>query len=374
MKRPSACGRGRPPHGCGPRRRTRASRRGPGHSPGRPSGYSSGYANGVIAVATHPTMVSVEGTTMASTAQEPREPPAERDDPSRQADTADTTDAETDSAPTGRRHWRLKAVSAASILLLATGSATFTTFGERMADWLLSLTSNSQAEPSECDGAAALTAHVEDAARGSVFWATANRLPDNLADQLNAMGPDDTEDKLLGPFEPVKMTQHSGTHLRLILVGQCPTPVIVKKIYSVVRSRTAPLSGGVVFLPPQGDIDVKTMAIDLDAPNGTEAMEYDAQQGIRGAPYFQNRVIDLKPGEAYPIDVFGLSKRYYVEWSIGIDALVKGRTVTATAMLPSDRPIRSTAAATAYQSAFVLSTVSFQWERTTSSTIAAAIG
>jgi hypothetical protein len=198
-------------------------------------------------------------------------------------------------------------------------------------------------------------------------------LPADFAAQLNNLGPDDTLDKALESYRAVKMTQVNGSELRLILMGQCRLPVVIKKIYSAVVSRAAPLNGGIVFWPPQRNLEVDSMAIDLDQPNGAEAREYDSLSGVMGAPYFADKIIDIKEGETHPVEVFGLTKKYMVSWQLGVEAVIGGTTAQITVGMTSGGPIRSTAAAHRYDSVVFLNNGTTRYENGTNQNVVGSI-
>jgi hypothetical protein len=255
----------------------------------------------------------------------------------------------------------VKVAAFTGALLAAFGAAAVSPVGEHLGTTVVEWMSDDPPAPAACghDGPPITVQLKEHYAGGGWWMATERPIPASLLATLNVNNPDLKIENELD--RPVKMSTGGSLH-RLILVGQCSRPVLIDDIYTIVTSRSAPLSGGVLVQPSQGDLEAQAAVADLDAPTKTQLLKYDVQKEQRGGPFFSGKITELKDGEAYPIDVFGQSAKQTVEWRIGIDAHVGDEKFTIEASLPSGQPIRTTSKAKDYSSAMVFSTETFTWE------------
>ncbi|MEU4218075.1 hypothetical protein [Actinoplanes sp. NPDC026623] len=194
---------------------------------------------------------------------------------------------------------------------------------------------------------------------GSVWWATSRKLTSATVEKLRA---DTAPSAVLAGYEPVASEFQAGTLLKLVLTGCGPATVVVKDIHASILKKADPLSGSVVWQPPQGDLDVTSMAFDLDSSARPAAFEYDVMLNKRRGDYFLRHATQVSAGETVPFAVMGLSARSYVEWSIVISTLVSGHPWEFAVLLPGGRPIRTTAVAATYQSAYLLDNVGVRYE------------
>lgn len=289
-----------------------------------------------------------------------------------------STSAPAATQPTNWQTWGLPIIAFLSALLLAIFSPLAANVGERLNKAIPGLKptapsplaepspiasqSNSASSPCGRDGPP-ISWHLDEAEGGPPWWATEKMLPENFASTLNRS--DAAPHELLKPYDPIKMTTMRGSLHRLILTGQCQRPVIIRGIHSIIVSRTAPISGSVVYMPPQGDIDTQAAVLNLDAPAGEQLLAYDAQTGDKGGQFFSQKITELKDGETYPIDIFGQTERNTVEWRIGIKLLVGSDEVSLELSMADGKALRTTAKATSYKSAFVVNVAKSKdaWEQ-----------
>ena len=148
-------------------------------------------------------------------------------------------------------------------------------------------------------------------------------------------------------------TQQSEEHsqLRLIVTGQHDAPVIITGIRARILKRDQPLSGTVVYGPPQGvGVDIQ-IGMDLDAVSPVARM-IDAG-GRLGSPYFAGKHVSVKRGERVVFSIRAFTDACYCEWELVVDADVDGKQ---QAFLVKDgvRPFRTTAFAKSYQDNYEL--------------------
>jgi hypothetical protein len=207
---------------------------------------------------------------------------------------------------------------------------------------------------------------------GSVWWATPDKLPPSVLDQLNRVGGSDPS-SVLAQYQPVESEFGAGTLLKLVTTGCGPMPVVITNMYAAVSRRASPLSGSVVFWPPQGNLDLTTLAFDLDSSGRPAALDYDASFKKRGGSHFTEHAIQVAAGENVPFEIMGLTTRSYIEWSIVIAALVDGHPWEFTVALADGSRIKTTANAPTYQSAYMLNNVTARYEATDPGQIATVL-
>ncbi|WP_162907435.1 hypothetical protein [Allorhizocola rhizosphaerae] len=255
----------------------------------------------------------------------------------------------------GSKRTRLAVYSGIALLVMAIGLASFITLKSSLG----TTDTNTLIEACGHSGAP-LTARIVEVDFPPIRWITAGKLPDSLLEQLNAPGGNVDIDQLLAPYDLI-VEGADGRH-RLILIGQCKRPVVVTAIRSKIVSQSAPLTGGYLFLPTQGDVDVKSAALNLDPPGGAEALEYDANAGQVKGPFFDRKIASVADGETYPVDLYGQTKRYTVEWKVVIDTVIGDKEISIEADLPRGKPLRSTAIVEQYESSFIFNHEPFAWE------------
>jgi hypothetical protein len=206
-------------------------------------------------------------------------------------------------------------------------------------------------------GGPAIAVTLSYAFTGSTWWATADALPASVLDDLRH----DTTyqpDVVLAKYSPVQSQYGAGTLLKLIVLGCGPKPVVITNLRPIITKRDKPLSGSVAWRPPQGNLDVTSIGFDLDGTEPT-ALEYDSSLKARlGGSYFATKAVRVAPDETVPFSVMALTRTSYLEWSIRFETLVDGKAWNFTVSMPDGQPIRSTAVAQTYQSAYVDNVVS----------------
>jgi len=186
---------------------------------------------------------------------------------------------------------------------------------------------------------------------GSTWWATSEVFPASVLEELRN---DSTyrPDVVLAKYSPVQSQLGAGTLLKLTVTGCGPKPVVITNMRPVINKRDKPLSGSVAWRPPQGNLDVTAVGFDLDATDPT-ALQYDALKNHLGDSYFATKAVQVAPEETVPFSVMGLTRTSYLEWSIAFETLVDGKAWNFTVSLPDGKPIRSTAVAQTYKTAYV---------------------
>jgi hypothetical protein len=206
---------------------------------------------------------------------------------------------------------------------------------------------------------------------GARWWATKDKLPDDIASRLDGANDPST---VLAPYNAVEMEWSAGTPLKLVVTGCGPNTVTITNMHAAVSKRAEPLAGSVVLWPPQGSFETIALALDLDSPEPA-ALTYDSLSGTRGGAYFVEHAVRVAPDETVPFEIFGQTARSYVEWTLTIDALVGGRPWQFTVKPPGGDVVRSTAAPTGgYQSAYLFSNVTRRYGPTDPVKSAARLG
>ncbi|MBM0259931.1 hypothetical protein [Micromonospora sp. 4G55] len=263
------------------------------------------------------------------------------------------------------RGFRAKLAASLSAVALIAAGAVLTPFGTKAANLIwpdppagaegtptpvipsaTAVAANNGCRP----GGPALSVALSYKFRGSTWWATADVLPASILEALNAPGEPEPSD-VLAKYNPVQSQHAAGTLLELVATGCGAKPVVILGMHAKVTKRAKPLSGSVVWRPPQGNLDVTTIGFNLDAAEPS-AQTYESRENKLGRPYFEANAVQVAPGETVPMSVMGLTKRSYLEWSIAFETLVDGHSWNFTVSLPGDQPIQSTAAVAAYGSAY----------------------
>jgi hypothetical protein len=197
-------------------------------------------------------------------------------------------------------------------------------------------------------GGPAVSVALDYGFRGSTWWATSQPLPPSTLDELRKE-PDPAV--VLAKYSPVQSQYRAGTLLKLVVTGCGPKPVVITEMRASIVKRNKPLDGGVVFRPPEGDLNVESIGFDLDAKE-TTALTYDARPGKLGGSFFAGKAVQVAPGESVPFSVMGLTKKSYLEWTLAFETLVDGKAWKFTVALAGGKPIQSNAVAASYRSAF----------------------
>jgi hypothetical protein len=195
----------------------------------------------------------------------------------------------------------------------------------------------------------------------SIMWATAQSLPpedDAVIQAPNLAGNDPAQSKiaaLLVKRGGVKIesdeTEENREHsqVRLVVTGQHERPVLITGLRANVLRRERPLSGAIVYGPPQGAGENVQVGLDLDSRTPS-ARSFDDMQFL-AEPYFAAHHVSVKPGEQVVFTVRAFTSKCYCEWELLVNAVVDGKDQVFS-VKDGDRPFRTTAFATAYKTIY----------------------
>jgi hypothetical protein len=256
-------------------------------------------------------------------------------------------------APAG--HIRTKFIAAVGAVALLIVGAVVSPLGEKIVELIWpseaeAVLADSVTAGAGCtSGGPPVSVSLSYDFRGS-WWATPDKLPATVLDELNAS---EATDEVLTPHRPVRSAERAGTPLRLAITGCGAKAVVITGMRPTVSKREAPLAGSLVRSQGQGEIEVLDIGFDLDARE-PEALTFDGRMLTFGGPYFDSKVIEVKPGETIPISVMAVTKKSYVEWTVAFDTLVDGNAWTFSVTPPGGAPVRSNALSEHYRSAYNL--------------------
>jgi hypothetical protein len=133
--------------------------------------------------------------------------------------------------------------------------------------------------------------------------------------------------------------------LRIVVIGRHSSPVIITGMRAHILSRRPPLSGTLVWGPPEGVEENIQLGFDLDASNPI-ARRLDARYKLAD-PYFSRKHISLKRDEQAVFQVQAFAKKCYCEWEIVVEAYVEGKEQNFV-VKDGIRPFRATATTSSY--------------------------
>lgn len=197
------------------------------------------------------------------------------------------------------------------------------------------------------------------------MWATARPLPARAAARFEGLTAADTwsstsidrMEALLRRNDAVRIESHfdaagprrQHTSLRLVAAGDRARPVLIQDMRLRVLTRRAPLSGTLVYGPPQGEASAVTVGFDLDERRPI-ARRVD-RFGALGKPYFSGRFVTLARGEPIEFYAQAFTDTCYCEWELDLDVVADGVVHTVVAR-DGDRAFRTTAFADDYELAY----------------------
>jgi hypothetical protein len=215
---------------------------------------------------------------------------------------------------------------------------------------------NASLRPPSGQGALRLDAAYNRAPE-SIMWATAQSLPpedDAVIQAPDLAGNDPAQSKIAALLvkrggvkiesdETEKNREHS--QVRLVVTGQHERPVLITGLRANVLRRERPLSGAIVYGPPQGAGENIQVGLDLDSRTPS-ARSFDKKQFL-AEPYFAAHHVSVKPGEQVLFTVRAFTSKCYCEWELLVTAVVDGKDQVFS-VKDGDQPFRTTAFATAY--------------------------
>jgi hypothetical protein len=195
----------------------------------------------------------------------------------------------------------------------------------------------------------------------SIMWASGRALPpedDPVIQAPNLAGNDPAQSKITallvkrgGVKIEVDETEDGRPHsqVRLVVTGQHERPVLITGLRANVLRRDRPLSGTIVYGPPQGAGENIQVGLDLDSRTPS-ARSFDDKQFL-AEPYFAAHHVSVKPGEQVLFTVRAFTSKCYCEWELLVTAVVDGKDQVFS-VKDGDLPFRTTAFATAYKTIY----------------------
>ena len=239
-------------------------------------------------------------------------------------------------------------ITPVAIILAALITASVTLFTQRR--WLHSFLTRRSSF--------AATARYQWLEEQSIVWALAGQLKPETQRAIEVMRPFDPSgyraiESALAKDDAVKIDslvitpdfQPTFSPVQLIVQGGT-LPVAIRDIRANIVTWQSPLSGTLIFGPPQGEEPVVEIAFDLDS-NDTIARRLD-DSGMPGKAYFADGFMTLQPSESMAFSIRAYTQEYYCEWEIEIDAVVRGKKRTLRVRDSDGRPFRTTAFAPSY--------------------------
>ena len=195
----------------------------------------------------------------------------------------------------------------------------------------------------------------------SIMWALGRALPpedDPVIQAPNLAGNDPAQSKIAallvkraGVKIEVDETEDGRPHsqVRLVVTGQHERPVLITGLRANVLRRDPPLSGTIIYGPPQGAGENIQVGLDLDSRTPS-ARSFDDKQFL-AEPYFAAHHVSVKPGEQVLFTVRAFTSKCYCEWELLVTAVVQGKDQVFR-VKDGNQPFRTTAFATAYETIY----------------------
>lgn len=149
--------------------------------------------------------------------------------------------------------------------------------------------------------------------------------------------------------------------IQLVVQGNHSAPTIIRSIRAHVVTRQPPLSGTLIYGPPQGEESVIDIVFDLDSSDAI-ALKVDGF-GMPAEPYFSKSYLTLEAGESMTFAIRAQTGLRYCEWQIELNAIVAGKDRKVVVRDPEGRPFRTTALAGSYETVYSLDFTSGKFVR-----------
>lgn len=114
--------------------------------------------------------------------------------------------------------------------------------------------------------------------------------------------------------------------IKLVLEGNRDRPIRIIDLRPVKRCQP-PLSGTLLFSPPQGSDDSVGILFDLDQARPDPVA---ADRVEEGENYFSTHTVSLKRGEQQTFQIYAGTARQYCEFSLQLTIVADGKTLTQT--------------------------------------------
>jgi hypothetical protein len=135
------------------------------------------------------------------------------------------------------------------------------------------------------------------------------------------------------------------SELRLVVSGEHERPVIITGMRVNIIKRERPLSGALIFGPPEGIGENIEIGFDLDARSQV-AYSFDSEMFL-GKPYFATHHISLERGEQVVFSIRAFTAKHFCEWELQVDTIIDGKP-EAFVVKDGRRSFRTTAFADSY--------------------------
>jgi hypothetical protein len=144
----------------------------------------------------------------------------------------------------------------------------------------------------------------------------------------------------------------SFTRVRIVLRTTQSDTVTVSNL-SVRQLRCGPpIQGTLIAAPPQGEVPVSGIRVDLDHPDAPALLDSGTESTDPPSPYFRNRFITVGKSDPQVIELRAFTSERSCAWELEADASAGDRVVRQPIRLSNGEPFQTTAWAPAYSDAF----------------------
>jgi hypothetical protein len=143
--------------------------------------------------------------------------------------------------------------------------------------------------------------------------------------------------------------QRPFSELHLIATGRRDSPILITGMGANVIKRERPISGTLIFGPPEGAGDNIEIGFDLDSLVPiAQALNNDMHLA---GPFFAKRNVSLTNGEHAVFSMRAFTGRYYCEWELVVEAFIDDK-LQILSLRDGTQPFRTTAFADSYQTIY----------------------
>ena len=137
------------------------------------------------------------------------------------------------------------------------------------------------------------------------------------------------------------------TTLKLTLLNPHAFPIYITAIEGAIVRVCEPLSGTCIVNPPQGEMGVRKLHIDLDHPQKAQSPD--------GTDYFAAYKLELPPSGQEFLELSATTDTAAYEWRVQMTLSIAGKDVVQLWPPTTQEPLRSSVAVQAYQREWVCS-------------------
>jgi hypothetical protein len=122
----------------------------------------------------------------------------------------------------------------------------------------------------------------------------------------------------------------NASFIKLIVTGQRQAGVVITDMQAKIDKCSAPLTGTLLYGPPEGEKENTQIAFNLDE-NPSVARQVDPKKNLGdpdyfGQDYFKSNTIPLSVGEDQVFSIVAMTSTNYCTWYIDIELFVSGHT------------------------------------------------